>query len=91
MSEDRLAAAEVAIAQLQAEVARLKDAEAIRVLQRTYAYCMDKGLYDEVCDLFAEDGELHFMGGVWRGRESVRRLYCGRLRKLFTGGVNGPA
>ena len=46
MSEDRLAAAEAAIAELQAEVARLKDAEAIRVLQRTYAFCMDKGLYD---------------------------------------------
>jgi carotenoid cleavage dioxygenase len=89
--DDRLAAAEAAIAALQTEVARLTDAEAIRVLQRTYAYCMDKGLYDEVCDLFAEDGELRFMGGVWQGRESVRRLYCGRLRKLFTGGVNGPA
>ena len=91
MSEERLAAAEAAIAALQSEVARLKDVEAIRILQRTYAFCMDKGLYDEVCDLFAENGELHFMGGIWKSRESVRRLYCGRLRQTFTGGINGPA
>src|SRR6185437_3400450 len=85
--EERLAAAEETIAELRTEVARLNDIEAIRIVQRTYAYCMDKGLYDEVCDLFAEDGELRFMGGVWQSRESVRRLYGGRLRKLFTGGI----
>jgi hypothetical protein len=89
--EAQLAAAQSAIAELQQEVTRLKDIEAIRILQRTYSFCMDKGLYNEVIDLFAEEGELHFMGGIWKSRESVRRLYCGRLRNLFTGGVNGPA
>ena len=89
--EDRLAKAEAQIAELAGEVARLTDAQAIRRLQHTYAYCMDKGLYDEVCDLFAEDGALHFMGGVWASRESIRRLYCGRLREGFTHGINGPA
>ncbi len=51
---------------------------------------MDKGLYDEVVDLFAEDGELHFMGGVFKGKAGLRRLYCDRLRPGFTG-KNGPA
>ena len=89
--EARLAAAEAQIADLANEVGRLQDLQAIRTLQHSYGFMMDKGLYDEVCDLFAEDGALHFMGGVWGSRESVRRLYCGRLRAGFTHGINGPA
>jgi carotenoid cleavage dioxygenase len=62
----------------------------VRTLQFKYGYYMDKGLYDEVVDLFAEQGELHFMGGIFRGRAGLRRLYCERLRGHFTGGHNGP-
>lgn len=89
--EDRLAAAEDAIAQLQHDLAVQQDIEAIRKLQISYCYYMDKGLYDEAVDCFAPDGELQFMGGIWRGTDSIRRLYCGRLRNSFTNGINGPA
>jgi carotenoid cleavage dioxygenase len=89
--EDRLAAAEKAIAQLTHQVGLQQDIEAIRRLQVSYCYFMDKGLYDEAVDCFAREGELHFMGGIWRGHEALRRLYCGRLRNSFTHGVNGPA
>lgn len=72
------------------QVNALEDINAIRDLQYSYGYFMDKGLYDEVVDLFADDGELSFMGGLYKGRDSVRRLYCDRLRKNFTKGRNNP-
>ncbi|MGI4876603.1 MAG: nuclear transport factor 2 family protein [Janthinobacterium lividum] len=67
-----------------------EDIQSVRKLQFKYGYYMDKGLYDEVVDLFADDGELHFMGGIFRGRAGLRRLYCDRLRTSFTHGHNGP-
>lgn len=87
---DRIAALEAKVEALGRELGLLQDEKAIRTLQHTYGYFMDKGLYDEVVDLFAEDGELRFMGGVFKGKAGVRRLYCGRLRPGFTR-KNGPA
>ncbi len=86
----RIARLEAQIAVLTHRLGLQEDVHAIRKLQHTYGYFMDKGLYDEVVDLFAEDGELRFMGGVFKGRAGLRRLYCERLRPAFTG-HNGPA
>ena len=88
--EDRIARLEAQVSDLSRELGRLQDEKAIRALQHTYGYFMDKGLYDEVVQLFAEDGELRFMGGVFKGHAGLSRLYCGRLRPGFTG-KNGPA
>ncbi len=76
--------------QLTAEVAALQDVNAIRKLQHAYGYYMDKCLYDDVVDLFCDSGEVRFMNGAFRGKAGVRRLYCDRFRKNFTGGRNGP-
>jgi hypothetical protein len=78
------------VEQLANEVGRLNDAQAIRKLQHAYGYYLDKCLYDEVVDLFAEDGAVRFMGGAFKGKPGLRRLYCDRFRKSFTGGHNGP-
>ena len=86
----RIAKLEATVEALSRHIDRLEDLNAIRRLQHTYGYFMDKGLYDEVVDLFADDGELRFMGGVFKGKAGVRRLYCDRLRPAFTG-RNGPA
>ena len=75
---------------LRARLQVQEDIHAVRTLQFKYGYYMDKGLYDQVVDLFASDGVLHFMGGIFRGRAGVSRFYCGRLRSGFTGGHNGP-
>ncbi|MBB5987883.1 nuclear transport factor 2 family protein [Sphingobium lignivorans] len=90
-------AEELSLAELAEEVARLQhrlgvmeDIQAVRTLQFKYGYYMDKGLYDEVVDLFAQDGQLHFMGGIFRGKAGLKRLYCDRLRNNFTDGNNGP-
>jgi hypothetical protein len=78
------------VEELANEVGRLNDVQAIRKLQHAYGYYLDKCLYDEVVDLFAEDGEVRFMGGAFKGKPGLRRLYCDRFRKNFTGGHNGP-
>lgn len=89
-SADELSRLTSQVAQLAHEVGVLKDVHAIRTLQHAYGYYLDKCLYDEVVDLFAESGEVRFMGGVFRARAGLRRLYCDRFRKNFTGGHNGP-
>lgn len=91
MSERELDTLKAEVERLTREVGRLGDIEAVRRVQFAYGYFMDKGLYQEVVDLFAEDGEVRFMGGIFRGRDrGVRRLYVDRFRSSFTRGRNGP-
>jgi hypothetical protein len=87
---DELGALRRQVEELAAEVGRLNDIQAIRKLQHAYGYYLDKCLYDEVVDLFADSGEVRFMGGVFRGKAGQRRLYCQRFRDSFTKGRNGP-
>jgi SnoaL-like domain len=87
---DKLASLENAVKELQHQVGVLQDIHDIRRLQHAYGYYIDKCLYDETVDLFAEDGEVWFMGAKFKGRAGVRRLYCNRFRQRFTGGINGP-
>jgi hypothetical protein len=82
---------------LKAQVAALthrldiaEDIEAIRRLHHLYGYCLDKCLYQEVVDMFADDGEVQFFGGIFKGKAGVARLYIDRFRRNFTGGRNGP-
>lgn len=88
--EARIQELEQKVEQLANHVGILEDVHAIRRLQHAYGYYIDKCLYDETVDLFAENGEVHFMGGIFRGKAGVRRLYVDRFRKNFTGGKNGP-
>jgi hypothetical protein len=78
------------VAAIRHELDMLKDQQAIRALQHTYGYLMEKGLYREVVDLFADDAEMTFFGGVFRGKESIKRVYLNRIRTNFTKGRNGP-
>ncbi len=53
-------------------VERLEDEQAIEALQRSYGYFVDKALWREAADLFAQDGTLEIGGrGVFAGRERV--------------------
>jgi hypothetical protein len=80
------------VEQLSNQVGILEDEQAIRKLQHAYGYYLDKCLYKEVVDLFADDGEAHFNGGIFKGKDKgVRRLYIDGFGKGFTNGVNGPA
>lgn len=70
---------------LRTEVGIQADIHAVRTLQFKYGYYMDKCLFAEIVDLFAEDAVLYFMNGVFRGKRGARRLYGG------ASGLDGPA
>lgn len=78
------------LANLDKRVSILEAQQNVRYLQHTYGYYLDKCLYNEVVDLFAENGSVYFCGGVYKGKEGVKRLYIGRFRKRFTNDLNGP-
>ena len=59
--------------ELELEVRHARDFQAVQNLQAAYGYYVDKGLWDQAADLFAEDGSLELAGrGVFEGRERVR-------------------
>jgi hypothetical protein len=69
----------VQIDRLSAEVDQLEGARAIRKLQRAYGYYVDRGLWDEAADLFADDGTVEIgMDGVYVGKVRIRE-YLQRL------------
>jgi len=76
--------------QMERRLARLEDVHAVRTLHFKYGYYIDMCLYDEACELFAEDGQVRFLNGIYKGRAGARRLYCDWFRNLFTQGHNGP-
>ena len=83
-------ALEARIARLEHELAIQQDIEQIRKVQYTYGYFIDKSQYNEVIDLFSDEGEVWFLGGIYRGKAGVRRLYIERFQGTFTQGHNGP-
>jgi hypothetical protein len=79
------------VEQMSNRLGILEDTQAIRNLHYAYGYYIDKCLYEDVVDLFADDGEVHFAGGIYRGKnEGVRRLYVESFLEGFTGGKPGP-
>lgn len=75
---------------LEHELGTQQDIHAIRRLQYAYGYFIDKSQYNEVVDLFADDAEVWFMGGIYKGKAGVKRLYIDRFRVRFTENHNGP-
>lgn len=90
MVEDRIAQLERTVEDLSRRLQRREDELDVRKLQYLYGYLIDKCLYNETVDLFTDDGEVHFFGGVWKGKEGVARLYIERFQKTFVYGNNGP-
>ncbi len=85
-----IAALAARVERLEHELAIQQDVHQIRRIQYTYGYFIDKSQYDEVLDLFSDDGEVWFLGGVYKGKAGLRRLYIDRFRKTFTQDHNGP-
>lgn len=87
---DRIAKLEQSVIDLSRRLQQREDELDVRKLQHLYGYLIDKCLYNETVDLFTEDGEVRFFGGIWRSKAGIRRLYVERFQKRFTHGVNGP-
>jgi len=82
----RVAALRTRLASAQTRVGRVDDINEIENLQGSYGYYTDKMLWDEIIDLFADDGTLEIgPSGVYVGKEGIRRyLYS------LSGGKQGP-
>jgi hypothetical protein len=62
------------LAALQTRIDRLNDEDRVRNLQSAYGFYQDRKMWDDVVDLFADDGVVEAGGqGVWRGKAGVRR------------------
>ena len=88
--QNRVGALEQEIESMKLHLGRLEDANAIRKLQHAYGYYLDKCLYEETVALFADDCEVRFMGGIWKGKAGPRRLYVDTFGAFFTDSKNGP-
>jgi len=89
-TDEKIASLTKTVEELAHQIGKTEDAAAIRKLHFQYGYYLDKCLYSQVVDLFADDGAASFHGGTWQGKEGVRRLFIGRFRKNFTEDKNGP-
>ncbi|KAJ5885058.1 hypothetical protein N7495_009568 [Penicillium taxi] len=80
------------VQQLSYELAKLKGESDVRKLHHKYGYYLDKCLYKEVADLFADhpDTYVQFLNGRFHGKEGVNRLYLERFANRFVNGRNGP-
>jgi hypothetical protein len=62
------------LAAYRERVERLEDQVAIETLQADYGYHFDKGRWNEVADLFTENGSFEYgQRGVYIGRDRIRR------------------
>jgi|GEM_PF-531155 len=74
------------IRRLSSQLEILEDENAIRGLHRTYENLLNRGKYEEVIDLFTNDGEVIFNGGIFKGKSrGVFRLYNERFKSGLTG------
>ncbi|MFC3101660.1 nuclear transport factor 2 family protein [Altererythrobacter lauratis] len=62
------------LAAMRERVERLEDANAIELLQATYGYYFDKGMWREVAQLFAHNGRFEYgQSGVYIGPQRIER------------------
>ena len=64
---------ETRVAALERRKERVEDANALERLQHAYGYYVDRGLWDEAANLFADDGTIEIgLDGVYVGKARVR-------------------
>lgn len=81
--DSRIAQLEARVQQLterlnatQDSVTRLEDVKAIEKLQRAYGYYVDKALWSQIVELFADDGTVRLGGGgIYKGKVGVARQF----------------
>ena len=73
---------------LTARVEKLEGTRAVKKLQRAFGYYVDRGLWGDAADLFADDGTLEIgIDGVYAGkariREYLQRLHGGQEGLIY--------
>ena len=56
---------------LEAQVVAAEDVAAIKRLQRQYGYYVDKGMWEDVADLYTDDAVANYPAGTYVDRKSV--------------------
>ena len=70
----RLSHAAARITAINHEAERITDYNALRNLQQQWGYYVDKALWNEVTDLFADEGTLELgYNGVYDGKDAIRK------------------
>ena len=70
------------IAALTLRVERLEATRAVKKLQRAFGFYVDRGLWGDAADLFADDGTIEIgVDGVYVGKDRIREY----LRRLHGG------
>jgi hypothetical protein len=82
--EEDVAALKSQVAELTHRTGVLEDIQAIRTLHFKYGYYFDKWFFAEVIDLFAEDCEVCFLNGIFKGKQGARRMWGSEM------GIHGP-
>ncbi|MBN2318897.1 MAG: nuclear transport factor 2 family protein [Acidobacteria bacterium] len=83
-TEEEIASLKSQVAELTHRTGVIEDIQAIRTLHFKYGYYMDKWLFPEIVDLFAENGEFHFLNGIFKGKQGVKRFFGDGF------GIDGP-
>jgi len=61
---------------LEREADLIKDSNDIKRLQRTYSYYHDAELWDQMADLFADDGTIEIgLDGVYKGKDRIKAYF----------------
>ena len=80
------------IDRLSGQLGILEDEKAIRRLHHTYEDLLNNGKYEEIMNLFTDDGKVIFNGGIFKGKfGGVRRLYSERFQPGLAGRKIEPA
>ena len=83
---ERVAALRPRLAAVESRATRVGDINEIENLQGSYGYYTDKMLWDEVVDLFADDGTIEIgPSGAYVGKDSIRRYLLS-----LSDGMQGP-
>ncbi|MET0291282.1 MAG: nuclear transport factor 2 family protein [Steroidobacteraceae bacterium] len=83
------AAQSVSLEQLETAVVRAEDVRAIKKLQRAYGYYADRGLWDDLADLFTDDATANYPSGGFDGNASIRAMFVQNLGQGKTGLAEG--
>jgi hypothetical protein len=70
---------EARLARLEIDVTRAEDIRTIKKLQRAYGYYADRGLWDDLADLFADDAIANYPSGGFDGNASIRAMFVKNL------------
>ncbi len=70
---------------LASRIGSLEDANTIRRLHQSFESRLDQGMYEEVVGLFTDDARVIYNGGLYVGKDGIRRLYCDHFASGRTG------